>query len=100
MSERVFTTYRLKPDADPAAFTQWSRDVDQPACRAKDVCLRFDVFLSRDQDGPALVVEDVEVESLKAWEAATSAPDHAEVMQQWDTYADESSVVSVKCDPI
>ena len=40
----VILRYRLKPDADRAAFETWSRDVDQPTMRGLRRVARFDAW--------------------------------------------------------
>jgi hypothetical protein len=99
----VITTYRLREGVDVDAFRELSRTVDRPACLAKPVCSRFDVYTVTGGSGAGplpSVVESIEVTSLEAWEAATSGPDHAHIMKQWNEFALEETVVSIVCDPI
>jgi len=98
----VLTTYNLKPGADVQKFRAWSRDIDLPACLAKPVCRRFDTFTTPGS-GPSeltTVVEWIDVTSLEEWDKATSAPDHAAIMEQWNEFAVEDSVVSRVCEPV
>ena len=96
------TTYSLREGADVEEFARWSATVDRPACLAKPVCSRFDVYTVAQGTGTSLpsVVELIEVTSLAEWEAATSAPDHAHVMKQWHTFALEETVVTMVCEPV
>lgn len=94
---RIFTTYKLKPGVPAEKFAEWSRTVDQPVCIAKPVCQSMSVYIvdgGNQKDLPA-VVEVVEATSFEEWEAATSAPDHAEIMEQWNELADADSVLCV-----
>lgn len=40
----IILRYRLKPDADRAAFEAWSRDVDLPTMRGLRRVSRFDAY--------------------------------------------------------
>lgn len=100
---QIFTFYRLQPGADVEAFKEFSRNIDQPACRAKPVCQRFEVYIGANGTGDdprPIVIEDVEATSLQEWDAATSAPDHAQVMAQWRKFADPDPLVTIECELI
>lgn len=98
----LLTTYNLKPGADTQKFRDWSRDIDMLACLAKPVCHRFETYtiVSDDPSQPTTVVEWVDVTSLEEWNTATSAPDHAAIMTQWNEFAEEDSVVSRVCESV
>src|SRR5262245_45495378 len=94
---RVFTFYNLRPDADLEAFRRWSRDVDRPACLAKPACNRFDVFVAEGGNVPQmpLIVEDLDVESWDAWQAAINEPSHADLNKQFEDFVLLDTLVSV-----
>ncbi len=94
---RVFMTYSLRPETDVEEFKTWSREVDAPACRAKPVCSRFDVYVADGGEGAPLpfVIEDIEVESFEGWHAAMAAPDHAEIAAQWTAFVQLDTLVNV-----
>lgn len=96
---RLFMTYSLRPETDVEEFKRWSREVDAPACRAKPVCSRFEVYLSDGGEGAPLpfVIEDLDVDSVEGWEAAVAAPDHAEIAAQWNRFVQADTLVSMHC---
>jgi hypothetical protein len=103
MTTRVFTFYRLNEGVDLDEFMEWSRRVDQPTCSLMDACLSFEVFLVRGEargQGFYDVVEDIEVESWQAWQDTLTSPAFAQVAQEWPTYGDESSILSIHCEKI
>jgi len=103
MTTRVFTFYRLNEGVDLEEFMEWSRRVDQPTCRLMDACRSFEVFLVRGEargQGFYDVVEDIEVVSWQAWQDTLASPAFAQVSQEWPTYGDESSLLSIHCEKI
>lgn len=101
MSETLVVTYRLKDGADLDAFARWSAEVDGPRCRQFDACLSFDTFVvptaAADE---AQVVEVIGVTSAEAWNEAVAGPGHADVMEAWNAFGDDSTVRVLTARPV
>lgn len=94
---RIFTTFKLKPGVEPETYAEWARTEDVPACLAKPACQAMEVYMidgGSTDDRPG-VIEIIEATSVEEWEAATSAPDHADLMKRWNELADADTVVSL-----
>jgi hypothetical protein len=99
----IITTYTLKADTDYDAFKRWSEEVDQPACRVKDICQRFDVYRAASKDVPegrVDIIEVIETTSAAEWDAAMNAPDHAYVFDGWKQFCELDSLRITYCEPL
>lgn len=94
---KIVTTFKLKPGVSPETYGDWARTTDVPACMAKPACQNMEVYIvdGGNVDDLPSVVEVIDATSFEEWEAATSAPDHAHLMERWNEMADASTVVSV-----
>ena len=62
MSALIITMYRLNDGVTLEEFASFSRERDQPACRAKPACLKFDVYFGVEgtEGADRMVIEQVQ----------------------------------------
>lgn len=99
MAVRMLVLYDLLPGVAAEEFAEWSRVVDQPACRAKPACHGFEVLIVERQEGAGprfQVIEDIRADSSDAWAQAIASPEHTPVMEEWGRYGDPASVLTLQ----
>ena len=98
---KAFCMYRLKDGVSRDDYARWSREVDQQIVPRLEGVIRFetyDIHMLDDSglsqaDGPLFdYVDDIELEDWETYKKSLQSPAGAEVVRQWLTFADESSV--------
>lgn len=101
--QKVLVMYRLKAGVDIEDYKQWSRTRDQVVTPFESGVIRFEVYaIAGAEKGapPYQIVEDIEVESWEAWQAAVQGPGMAPIVKEWDQFGDPDSLVVIYGDKI
>ena len=95
---RVFLRYSLKPGVKMEDYKKWSLQVDQQITPKQPGVRRFEVYEIKgaEKGEPSCqVMEDIEVDSWEAWQAALKGKGMERVVREWNEYGDADTVVSI-----
>lgn len=101
--QRVFVMYRLKPGVSMEAYRKWSLEVDQATTPHQKGVISFDVHEikgAENGESPYQVVEDIRVESWEAWQETLKGPGMKRVVEEWESYGDGSTLLTIYGDKI
>lgn len=90
---RIIVLFNLKPDADPAEYEQWARNMDLPQVRRLPGVRSFDIFrtaglLTGEPTAPYQFVEVIEVDDFNAFTGALGGEQVQALAAQFNTFAD------------
>jgi hypothetical protein len=98
MHTKIFVMYNLKEGVTLDQYKQWSREVDQQITPRQAPVNRFETYEIKGADPGEpkfTIVEDIEVESWEAWNAAVAEDGMKRIVADWPTLADESSAMTL-----
>lgn len=101
--QKVFVMYNLKEGANLDEYMAWSRSRDQVVTPFQPGVIRFEVYAvagAEKGEPPYRIMEDIEVDSWEAWQAALQGPGMAPIVAEWERYGDPGSVVMVYADKV
>ncbi|WIY52975.1 hypothetical protein O9Z70_00030 [Devosia sp. YIM 151766] len=93
--QKIFVTYNLKPGVSLEQYKAWSREIDQRIAPGQPGVIRFEVYViegALDGEQRFQIMEDIEVESVEAWQKALAGEGMAYVMETFPMFVDTSSV--------
>jgi hypothetical protein len=96
--QRVFVMYRLKPGVTMEDYRRWSLTVDQATTPHQKGVISFEVNEIKGAEkgeSPYQVVEDICVESWEAWQETLKGQGMKQVVEEWESYGDGSTLVTV-----
>jgi hypothetical protein len=98
MHTKIFVMYNLREGVTLEDYKKWSREVDQQITPRQAPVNRFETYEIKGADPGEpkfTIVEDIEVESWEAWNAAVEGEGMKRIVADWPTLADESSAMTL-----
>ena len=98
MHTKIFVMYNLREGVTLDDYKKWSREVDQQITPRQAQVNRFETYEIKGADPGEpkfTIVEDIEVESWEAWNAAVEGEGMKRIGADWPTLADESSAMTL-----
>ena len=99
--EQFFTLFRLKDGVDLEEFRKWNIEVEKRVFWPHPVFESFEVFEIEGQEGndgvqlPFDMVESIVVTSQEEWKDSMKDETIKEVVEEWSTYVDAGSALTL-----
>ena len=94
--QKVFVMYKLKPGVTMEQYKNWSRTLDQAVTPHQRSVKCFQVFEIKGAEKgtpPYQVIEVIDVAGWEAWQKCLTEPGMKQVVEEWESYGDGSTLV-------